>query len=62
MHRDRYGTLWLGTRGGALSRFDDKRKTFVNYTPVGWPERCLILEEARKVSVVSLATGSEPRR
>jgi PAS domain S-box-containing protein len=33
IHRDRSGTLWLGTWGGMLSRFDDKTKTFVNYTP-----------------------------
>ncbi len=33
IYQDRSGTLWLGTRGGALVRFDDKTKTFVNYTP-----------------------------
>jgi signal transduction histidine kinase/ligand-binding sensor domain-containing protein len=32
-HRDRSGTLWLGTWGGVLSRFDDKANTFVNYPP-----------------------------
>ncbi|MDX2153663.1 MAG: two-component regulator propeller domain-containing protein [Bryobacteraceae bacterium] len=29
-HRDRSGTLWLGTWSGALSRFDDRNNTFVN--------------------------------
>ena len=33
IHRDRSGTLWFGTWGGILSRFDDKTKTFVHYTP-----------------------------
>jgi PAS domain S-box-containing protein len=33
IYQDRSGTLWLGTFGGALIRFDDKAKTFVNYTP-----------------------------
>lgn len=33
IYQDRSGTLWLGTRGGALSRFDEKTKTFVNHTP-----------------------------
>jgi PAS domain S-box-containing protein len=33
VYQDRSGTLWLGTWAGALSRFDDKTKTFVNYTP-----------------------------
>ena len=33
IYQDRSGTLWLGTWGGALIRFDDKAKTFVNYTP-----------------------------
>ncbi len=33
IYQDRSGTLWLGTWGGALIRFDDKTKTFVNYTP-----------------------------
>ena len=32
-HRDRSGTLWLGTWGGVLSRFDEKSNTFVNYPP-----------------------------
>ncbi|WP_242618307.1 sensor histidine kinase [Edaphobacter modestus] len=31
--QDRSGTLWLGTWGGTLVRFDDKAKTFMNYTP-----------------------------
>ena len=31
--QDRSGTLWLGTWGGTLVRFDDKAKTFVNHTP-----------------------------
>ena len=31
--QDRSGTLWLGTFGGALIRFDDKAKTFVTYAP-----------------------------
>ncbi|MBV9037061.1 MAG: hypothetical protein JO182_21395, partial [Acidobacteriaceae bacterium] len=31
--QDRSGTLWFGTWGGALIRFDDKAKTFVTYTP-----------------------------
>ena len=33
IHRDRSGTLWFGTWGGILSRFDDKTRTFVHYTP-----------------------------
>jgi signal transduction histidine kinase/ligand-binding sensor domain-containing protein len=33
VYRDRSGTLWLGTFGGALLRFDDKAKTFVNDMP-----------------------------
>ena len=31
--QDRSGTLWLGTWGGTLVRFDDKAKTFANYAP-----------------------------
>jgi signal transduction histidine kinase/ligand-binding sensor domain-containing protein len=33
MYQDRFGTLWLGTFGGALIRFDDKAKRFAAYTP-----------------------------
>ena len=33
LYRDRSGTLWLGTFGGALLRFDDQAKTFVNDVP-----------------------------
>src|ERR1700746_1361778 len=33
IYQDRSGILWLGTWGGALSRFDEKRKTFVNQLP-----------------------------
>ncbi|MBV8552792.1 MAG: hypothetical protein JOY54_15970 [Acidobacteriaceae bacterium] len=33
IYQDRSGTLWLGTFGGALIRFDDKAKTFVKYMP-----------------------------
>ena len=33
MYQDRSGPLWLGTWGGALIRFDDKKKTFVSYMP-----------------------------
>ena len=33
IYQDRAGTLWLGTFGGALTRFDDKAKTFVSYPP-----------------------------
>lgn len=33
IHQDRSGTLWLGTFGGALIRFDDKAKTFFSYKP-----------------------------
>ena len=33
IYQDRAGTLWLGTFGGALTRFDDKAKTFVSYSP-----------------------------
>jgi ligand-binding sensor domain-containing protein/signal transduction histidine kinase len=33
IQRDRSSTLWLGTWGGVLSRFDEKTNTFVNYTP-----------------------------
>jgi ligand-binding sensor domain-containing protein/signal transduction histidine kinase len=32
-YQDRSGTLWVGRGEGVLSRFDDKTKTFVNYTP-----------------------------
>jgi len=32
-HRDRSGTLWMGTWGGVLGRFDDKANAFVNYPP-----------------------------
>ena len=31
--QDRSGTLWLGTFGGALIRFNEKAKTFVTYAP-----------------------------
>jgi len=31
--QDRSGSLWLGTWGGTLFRFDDKAKTFVAYAP-----------------------------
>jgi ligand-binding sensor domain-containing protein/signal transduction histidine kinase len=31
--QDRSGTLWLGTWGGTLVRFDDKANTFVKYMP-----------------------------
>ena len=33
IHRDRSGTLWVATWGGILSRFDEKRNSFVSYTP-----------------------------
>ncbi|HXB67849.1 MAG TPA: two-component regulator propeller domain-containing protein [Candidatus Acidoferrales bacterium] len=33
IYEDRSGTLWLGTFGGALIRFDDKTNTFMSYTP-----------------------------
>ena len=33
IYQDRSGTLWLGTFGGALIRFDEKAKTFVSYSP-----------------------------
>jgi ligand-binding sensor domain-containing protein/signal transduction histidine kinase len=33
IYQDRSGTMWAGTFGGALIRFDDKAKTFVTYTP-----------------------------
>jgi PAS domain S-box-containing protein len=33
IYQDHSGTLWLGTFGGALIRFDDKTKTFVTYAP-----------------------------
>ena len=33
IYQDRSGTLWLGTWGGALIRFDDRTKTFVNDAP-----------------------------
>jgi signal transduction histidine kinase/ligand-binding sensor domain-containing protein len=32
IHQDRSGTLWFGMLSGVLSRFDEKTKTFVNYT------------------------------
>jgi ligand-binding sensor domain-containing protein/signal transduction histidine kinase len=33
IYQDRSGTLWSGTWGGELSRFDEKAKAFLNYTP-----------------------------
>jgi ligand-binding sensor domain-containing protein/signal transduction histidine kinase len=33
IYQDRSGTLWLGTFGGALIRFDHETNTFVSYTP-----------------------------
>jgi signal transduction histidine kinase/ligand-binding sensor domain-containing protein len=33
IYQDRSAVLWLGSWGGALSQFDGKTKTFVNYTP-----------------------------
>ena len=33
IYQDRSGVLWLGSWGGALSRFEDTSKIFVNYTP-----------------------------
>ena len=40
IHRDRSGTLWFGTWGGILSRFDEKTKTFVHYTSsLGDPQK-----------------------
>ena len=33
IHQDRSGTLWLGTFGGALIRFDDNKNTFFSYAP-----------------------------
>ncbi len=33
VHQDRFGTLWLGTFGGALIRFDDTTNTFVSNKP-----------------------------
>jgi signal transduction histidine kinase/ligand-binding sensor domain-containing protein len=33
IHQDRSGTVWFGMLSGVLSRFDEKTKTFVNYTP-----------------------------
>jgi PAS domain S-box-containing protein len=33
IYQDRSGTLWLGTFGGALIRFDDKTKAFLIYAP-----------------------------
>ena len=33
IYQDGSGVFWLGTWGGSLVRFDDKAKTFVNYTP-----------------------------
>jgi ligand-binding sensor domain-containing protein len=33
IYQDRSGTLWLGTFGGALIRFDDKAKSFLTYAP-----------------------------
>ena len=32
-YQDRSGMLWVGRGEGVLSRYDDKAKTFVNYTP-----------------------------
>jgi signal transduction histidine kinase/ligand-binding sensor domain-containing protein len=33
IHQDRSGTLWFGTWSGILSRYDDKKNTFVSHTP-----------------------------
>jgi signal transduction histidine kinase len=33
IYQDRSGTLWAGTWGGVLIRFDQEAKAFVNYTP-----------------------------
>ena len=33
IYQDRSAVLWLGSWGGALSQFDGKTRTFVNYTP-----------------------------
>jgi ligand-binding sensor domain-containing protein/signal transduction histidine kinase len=33
IYQDSSGTMWLGTFGGALIRFDEKAKSFVTYTP-----------------------------
>jgi ligand-binding sensor domain-containing protein/signal transduction histidine kinase len=33
IYQDNSGTMWLGTFGGALIRFDEKAKSFVTYTP-----------------------------
>ena len=32
-YQDRSGTLWVARGEGVLSRYDDKTKTFANYTP-----------------------------
>ena len=33
IYQERSGTLWLGTWGGALIRFDDKTRTLLTYAP-----------------------------
>jgi PAS domain S-box-containing protein len=32
-YQDRFGVLWISRGEGVLSRYDDRTKTFVNYTP-----------------------------
>ena len=53
IHQDRSGTVWFGMLSGVLSRFDEKTKTFVNYTPD--------LHDRRKLQGGSIGTIHEDR-
>lgn len=37
LHEDKAGQLWVGTSGGALSRYDRNKDVFVNYPLTGHP-------------------------
>jgi ligand-binding sensor domain-containing protein/signal transduction histidine kinase len=53
IYQDRSGTLWLGTFGGTLARFDDRAKTFVTYPPDS--------RDPRKLSGAGITTIHEDR-
>jgi len=38
LHEDRTGNLWVGTSGGAISRYDRKKDGFINYPSLGSKE------------------------
>jgi hypothetical protein len=55
--RDPGGTLWVGTYGGGISRFDDRSRRFDNLRP--GPEDGLHLSSGRvTASAHSLRTGT----